>query len=186
MTIKKSAFLAVSILVFVAFASCKKLEQSIKRDVIISPAGTAFTIPVISNTNSGQVAGMFPATIDLDAEIRKLTNEFGKDNIRDIKISSLQITLTDPVVEENNLGNFEELSVEISSGVNKALLTSIQNNSSGKSGGINFPVISTASGFKEILGAGTYNYDVRVKARTATTAALNALVTATYTVSLSF
>ena len=188
MRINTNAFLAASILMFTVFSSCKKLEQSIKRDVIIVPAAVPFTIPEIENTNTGQVAGIFASTIDLEAEVRRLTEEeFGRNNIQHIKLSSITIDLVDsPAVAENNLGNFEYFTIKMISGQNQAVVADIQNHPSGASRSYIFANPETPANLKEILDAGTFNYDIRVKARTPTTKVLEAFITPTYIVSLSF
>lgn len=188
MRINTNALLAVSIGILTAFSSCKKLEQSIKRDVIITPAATAFTIPIIGNTNTGQVAGIFSSSIDMETQVRRLTDEeFGRSNIKNIRLSAIKISLVDsPAVEGNSLGNFEYFTIKIISGQNQSILTDIQNHPSGVIRSTVFADPETPAGLKEILDAGSFTYDIRVKARTPTTKAMNALVTPTYIVSLSF
>jgi hypothetical protein len=102
MTIKPGTLLKASIILLTVFASCKETE-TIKRDIIITPAPVEFTIPIIINTNSGQVAGDMLDTVNIEAEMRKATVEFGVDNIRDLRITAFKLELLDiPLANDNN------------------------------------------------------------------------------------
>lgn len=186
MTIKPGTLLKASIILLTVFASCKETE-SIKRDIIITPAGSEFTIPVISNTNNGQVAGAFEASVDIEQEMHKVTGEFGLDNINDLRITALKLELVDtPIMDDNNLGNFEGIQVEISSAGKKATLARVTDNSSAKSGSIMVPGGVSTADLKEILNAPSFKYDIRVKLRKPTTKELKAKVTASYTITVGF
>jgi hypothetical protein len=186
MNIKPGRLLKASIILLTAFASCKETE-TIKRDIIITPAGSEFTIPVISNTNSGQLAGSFEASVDIEKEMHKVTGEFGLQNITDLRITAFKLELVDtPIMEDNNLGNFEGIQVEISSAGKKATLARVTDNSSAKSGSILVPGSVSTADLKEILAASPFNYDIRVKLRKPTTKELKAKVTASYTITVGF
>jgi hypothetical protein len=194
MTIKPGRLLKASIILLTAFASCKETEK-IKRDIIITPAGSEFTIPVISNTNSGQLAGAFEASVNVEEEMHKVTGEFGINNITDLRITALKLELVDtPITEENNLGNLEGIQAEISGGGKKVTLTRVTDNPSSRTGSVMLPVSASGGVFdgipntdlKDILNASPFNYDIRVKLRKPTTKELKARVTASYTVTVGF
>jgi hypothetical protein len=186
MTIKPGTLLKASIILLTVFASCKETE-TIKRDIIITPAPVEFTIPIIINTNSGQVAGDMLDTVNIEAEMRKATVEFGVDNIRDLRITAFKLELLDiPLANENNLGNFEAIQVEINNDGSKAKLAGVTDNSSAKSGSIMIPGGVSTPELKEILNASSFKYDIRVKLRKPTTVALKARVTPSYTITVGF
>lgn len=181
----KTTFLIAALLLVTTFFSCNKVEESIKRDVIITPDSTAFEIPAISNTNTGQVAGLFSVSLDLNAEIKKIADEFGESNVRDIRLTALRLNVKDTVAD-NNLGNIEYIKVKMISGAQEITVADYQSNPATKSIGINIPVLSPITGLREILNAESFKYDIRVKLRKPTTAILKANIRATYTVSLGF
>lgn len=186
MTIKPGRLLKASIILLTAFASCKETE-TIKRDIIITPAGSEFTIPVISNTNSGQVAGAFETSVNIEEEMHKVTGEFGLENIDDLRITAFKLELVDtPILDDNNLGNLEGIQVEINGGGKKATLARVNDNPSTKSGSIMIPGGVSTEDLKDILIAPSFKYDIRVKLRKPTTRPLKAKVTASYTITVGF
>lgn len=186
MTIKPGTLLKASIILLTVFASCKETE-TIKRDIIITPDSSDFTIPIIDNINSNQLAGSFDASVNIEQEMRAITGEFGVDNIRDFKITSLRLDhLDSPVVKDNDLGNFESIRVEISKDGKKATLANATNISSGSSKSIMVPGGVSTPELKDILNSSPFKYEIRVKLRRPTSVALKARVTASYTVTVGF
>lgn len=186
MTIKPGTLLKASIILLIVFASCKETE-TIKRDIIVTPDSSDFIIPIIDNTNSDQIAGYFDASVDIEKEMREITGEFGTNNIRDLRISALKLELPgDTIYEDSNLGNFENIQVEISSGGKSATLAKVNNNPSTKSASLMLGGGVYTSDLSSILTNSSFKYKILVKMRKATKKALSARVTASYTISVGF
>ncbi|WP_276088377.1 hypothetical protein [Pedobacter sp. JY14-1] len=170
----------------IAVASCNKVDESIQRDVTIRPDTVVFTIPVISTLNSGSIAGDFPVTINVEQKIKDATKgEFGAGNLTDLRIASFKMELTigaaDTPDVNNNLGNFEAISVEIKADPYKATIAKTDANSASNirtvtiGGGVNSPDLNT------LLQKGSFRYDIRVKARKETTKTIEARVLPVFT-----
>jgi hypothetical protein len=186
MTKKPGRLLKASIILLTVFASCKETE-TITRDIIITPAGSEFTIPVISNTNSGQVAGNFDASVNIDEEIRKVAGNSDLATITNLKITAFKLELVDtPILEDNNLGNLEAVQVEIDGGGKKATLAKVTNNPAAESGSVMLPGSVYTGDLEDILRASSFKYDIRVKLRKVTTMPLRAKVTPSYTITVVF
>jgi len=183
MILKKNVFLVSSIVLFSTIFSCKKIEESIKRDVILTPTGTEFTIPITSSINNGAVFGEFSSSLNLDKAIKDATSDFGISNIQNLRITSLKLDID--TVKDNYTGNFENINIQITGGDKKTTLANVEGNSSAKNKTISIPVSTSATDLKDIISAASFSYKITGKLRTATTAALNARITPTYTITLS-
>ncbi|HKG07103.1 MAG TPA: hypothetical protein VKB19_11625 [Pedobacter sp.] len=177
----KMIFVAALVLLSV-FCSCKE-SVSISRDVILTPPGAKFIIPVISSTNAGTLIGNFQDTISLDQEVRNATGDFGIANLRDLKVTAMRLDLD--TLKDHYSGNLENFTIEITSGNLKDTLAILENNSNSKNNTISIPVRSSTPRLREIMSSASFTYKITGKLRTATTVPLSATLTPTFTIKLS-
>lgn len=183
MTLKPIPLFVLSIVFLSTFFSCKKIEESIKRDIILTPIGTEFTIPVISSVNNGTIFGEFSSSLNLDKAIKDATSEFGVSDIQNLKISALRLDID--TVKDNYTGNFENINIQISGDNKKTTLANVEGSSSAKNKTISIPVSSSATDLKDIFSAASFSYKITGKLRTPITTELRARITPTYTITLN-
>jgi hypothetical protein len=177
---KNSTILLSAMALLITFSSCKKIKEATQRDIQITPTAITFTIPIITSTAAGTSFGTYNESLDLDALIKTYASEFGEDNVKNIKISSVTLELLNQDAD-NNVQNFESINVALQTGsgapVTIAAAASIPNTSAPS---ITVPVSGTTD-LKSYLGATSFSYAVTGKLRKATTKVLNAKLTAQYT-----
>lgn len=164
--------------------SCKKINESIQREIVVSPEPALFTIPVIPNTNAGFIAGEFLDTINLEHELHLVSKEFGPGNVSDVKVLSVKLDLlADTIDEEHNLALFDDISITVSSGEKKAILAKVENSSASEGSMLVQGAVPTTD-LKDILTGSTFLYDIRVRAARATSSTLRARLSPVFSVTV--
>jgi hypothetical protein len=177
---KKSSILFPALALLIVFSSCKKIKEATQRDVIITPDAIEFTIPVITTTTEGTLTSVTESDFDLDELIKSAASEFGEDNIKKITIQSVKIELLNSNTT-NKIGNFESLSLSINApGATEATVAAVTAIPAEATTSLEIPITGNNE-LKTYLGASSFTYTVKGRARTVTTIPLQAKLTAKYT-----
>lgn len=168
------------LLIVVLYSSCKKINESIDRDIKITPVGQKVSFPIIDNTRTVYLLSDMSVTIDVNDLLQKATgDEFNSDNIRSITLSALKIVLENPD-SLNNFRNLESLNFQIDT----LTLAGLTNNPDSPADSISIPIQASTIELKELVKS-TIKYRVNGIARKPTTRVISATIIPTYKVSLS-
>lgn len=184
MNIKHTLFTAVFIALSATIFSCGKIKESLQRDIIISPDEVDFNIPEVTTTASRTSLGEIPVTMDFDSLIRSQTKDLGVESARNFKLTSVKIAL-DSLRDNNNFGNFENISVRIvSNSQPDTLVAKLEANPNTKLISISIPIVPANPELKGFLSSSSFKFVLSGKARTPTTMILKAKATLTYSLTI--
>ncbi|WP_353140541.1 hypothetical protein [Pseudopedobacter sp.] len=168
----KTSFIGAILLAFVSLSSCDKVKDAIQADVKVTPNAIEFTIPQVTNLERGRITGVENISkIDL--------NQY--KGLKSINLTSLKVELLDKV-SGANFKALEEISIEIKSGTNTAVLAKKLNTDfTNDQYTIEIPVTGGDIDIQNFV-KNTFSYDIVGKAHMETSQAVRAKLTAVYTV----
>jgi hypothetical protein len=172
-------------LLLMVLLSCKKNNESIKRDIIISQTSEPFVIPISTDTLNNITYGKISmSTTGLEALIKAQDAQFGLEDITSIKISGFKFALVDTNAK-NNLANFSSFLGKVNTNSRDSILIAsalsiaeVANDSL---------IVATANQTTEMkpyFNGTALNYTLSGILRHATTKTLNSRITPQYTIKL--
>ncbi len=174
---RKLSLFSVFAMTLLAFSSCDKVEKLLFQP-FESPLSFDVTIDAVSNTNSQVVLGSQNVAYNLNQEIKDATDDkFDASIVGAMYINEVAITLLN-ADGQNNLSNFESVSLAVSSGNATPVVFGPFNVPAGATNTANFTVANSPN-IKQFFSGSQVRFELRGKAKTATTKALNAEVGAT-------
>lgn len=176
-TMKKLALLTFVAFAAVTFVSCDKAAKLLFKP-FESPLNFDVAIAPVSNTTQQQTLGSTSVSYNLDAEVKKNTdNNFGADIIGSMYLNQVAITLNN-ANSSNNLSNFESISLQVSTGSSTPVVLGPFAVPAGATNMATFTVANSPN-IKPFFSGSNVNFSLLGKARTATTITLQSRVSAT-------
>lgn len=174
---RKFTLMSVVALSVLALTSCEKAAQLLFKP-FESPLNFNVTIPVISSTANETSMGSSNVAFNLDEEVKEHTDgKLDGDVVGAMYINQVAITLTDSD-GNNNLSNFEYVTVSVSSGSSTPVVYGPFTVPNGATTTASFTVANSAN-IKPFFSGSTVKFELRGKAKKATTKTLQANVGAT-------
>lgn len=184
MRTKINILLASALIITAVLFSCNNINESIQRDVFISPKPVAFTIPKITETDSIMLIGdLNIKSLNLDSMINGQSDKFGAENIKSIKIKDFKLELLD-TNSLNNIQNIQTIIVNLKASEQKDLTIAGANPSNSKTDKLTLQIVSGSPDLRAFLTSPSFTYNLTGVFREATTKELKAQVSATYTVTV--
>lgn len=161
--------------------SCNKLKELAKVTLNLDNADGEFTIPIIVAVGDATL-GTDNVYLNLDSMIKAQDNAVGAGNIKEVKIKSCVLTLTNGDAK-NNFSALETCKMEISSNQKPDYITiaSVTNNPDVAAQTLNLSVNNTLELKDYFLSANQFTYRLSGKTRKTTDKELNCKVTVQYT-----
>lgn len=184
MRTKINILLASALIITAVLFSCNNINESIQRDVFVSPKPVSFTIPKITEINSIMLIGdLNIKSLNLDSLISNQSDKFGAENIKSIKIKDFKLELLD-TNSVNNIQNIQTIIVKLKAADQEDLTIAGANPSNSKADKLTIPIVSGSNNLKTFITSPSFIYNLTGIFRTVTTKELKAQVTATYTVTV--
>jgi hypothetical protein len=166
----------------IGISSCNKIKELAKVNFNLDNADGEFTIPVIIAAGEATL-GTDDIYMNLDSIIKAQNSKVGAGNIKEVKIKSCELTLTNGD-SKNNFSALESCKLEIKSNVKADYIkmASVENNPDVASQSLNLPVESSLDLKDYFLSANQFTYRVSGKTRKTTDKELNCKVLVKYTI----
>jgi hypothetical protein len=117
----KKVFITIlaSLILVIAFSSCKKIIAKVYGGTDISVPQVQLTIPTVFAVTANEISlGTYSYSFNLDSAVRANTSGvFGANAVNSIKIKQVIINITNPD-QLNNLSNFQTARVTLQSNTN--------------------------------------------------------------------
>lgn len=181
-------YLVAATLLFIC-TSCKKISESLQRDVILTE-DVIFEIPIMTNITDQFSKIGIPTTLNLNDQLN--ANGFEIKNITATKIKSLDMAISlisttpkDSIDAANNFANLATAKVEIASGDGSTSIAGTTITSTTTSGFLSFTTGIPPETLQPYLTKSTWTYNVIVKAKKITTTPLKVKATFVYTITVA-
>ncbi|MBC7566133.1 MAG: hypothetical protein H7223_04135 [Pedobacter sp.] len=177
---------AFVLLIFIGslfISACSKIDDQTEMNITIGPSATAYNIPIITSLDTSQIIAIIPVNLNLDSMIRIQNKRFASTNIKNIRLNSLELNITDTAANVT-FDNFENIRMTIQGNGESSNLLASSNPSDSKVKTLNIPVTATVNDLKTLVKGGTINYVLRGKLRRATTKIYAITATTTFRVAL--
>ena len=169
---KRYLLFSISALILIgsifSISSCSKVEDLAKISFNLSNNDAQFTIPVISATGTVDL-GTASIYINLDSMIKAQNSSLSVSNIKEVRITSCQLTLLDGDAN-NNFSALESCSLQMASNTQPAFVTvgSVSGNPDIAADTLTLPLNSTIELKDYFLNANTFSYKLSGTARKTT------------------
>lgn len=166
----------------ISFSSCDKIKDLAKVNFNLENADGEFTIPVIVAAGNAQLSTS-DIYMNLDSIIKAQNSKLGADNIKEVKISSCDLSLTNGDVD-NNFSVLESCMLEIKSNTKTEFvkMANLSNNPDVEAQNLSLPVESSLDLKDYFLSATQFSYRITGKARKTTNKELKGKVLVKYTI----
>lgn len=161
-------------------SSCNKIKEATNQDVNITPNSIEFNVAAITNTSAVTEIGTADVNFDLNALIKAKASAFGVNNVKSVKLKSLTAEFVNNTADaDNNFGNLESISAEISAtGKASQVMASFTNSSAARVDAITMPANGNVE-LKDLVTGTGIKYTLKGKLRKAIKAS-RIKVTASY------
>lgn len=162
--------------------SCNKLKELAKVNFNLDNADGEFTIPVLTAAANVSISSK-DVYLNLDSIIKKQNSEISAANIKEVRLQSCELTLTNGD-DVNNFGALESCNLEIASNVKTQYvkMAGVSNNPDKIAQTLSLPVETSLDLKEYFLSANKFSYRISGKSRRATTKELNCKVLVKYTI----
>lgn len=166
----------------IGFSSCDKIKDLAKVNFNLSNAEGQITIPAILVVGE-QSFGTDDIYLNLDSMIKAQNSKVGAANIKEVKIKSCELTLTNGD-SKNNFSALEACSLDIKSNVKTDFIkmAGVSNNPDVEAQSLNLPVESSLDLKDYFLSASQFTYRISGKSRKTTDKELKCNVLVNYTI----
>lgn len=166
----------------IGFSSCDKIKDLAKVNFNLDNADGEFTIPVIIAVGE-QSLGTDDIYMNLDSIIKEQNSKVGAGNIKEVKIKSCELSLTNGD-SKNNFSALESCTLDIKSNVktNFVRMAGTTSNPDVESQTLNLPVESSLDLKDYFLSANQFTYRITGKSRKTTDKELKCKVLVKYTI----
>lgn len=156
-----------------SISSCSKVEDLAKINFNLSNGDAQFTIPVIPTAGTADL-GTATIYINLDSIIKAQNSSLSVSNIKEVHITSCQLTLLNSDAG-NNFSALESCSLQMASNTQPSFVTvgSVSGNPDVATDTLTLPLNSTLELKDYFLNANTFSYKLSGTARKATNKELN-------------
>lgn len=179
---RKYLFTSVLLLavVGVGLTSCNKLKDALKITLNLSNEDAVLTVPALPDT--GSITFTPPAVyLNLDSIIKSENSSLGAGNIKEVKITSCTLSLTNGD-ENNNFSAIESCKIELASNVKSEFVTigSVSNNPDVTAYTLELASDNNADLKDYFLNANQLTYRFSIKSRKPTTKELTCKIKVNY------
>lgn len=173
---------AVLMIGLIGFSSCDKIKDLAKVNFNLDNADGEFTIPAIIAVGE-QSLGTDDIYMNLDSIIKAQNSKVGSSNIKEVKITSCELTLTNGD-SKNNFSALESCTLDIKSNVKTDFIrmAGVSNNPDVEAQTLNLPVESSLDLKNYFLSANQFTYRITGKSRKTTDKELKCKVLVKYTI----
>lgn len=173
---------ALMMIGLIGSTSCNKIKDLAKVNFNLDNADGEFTIPAIVAVGE-QSLGTDDIYMNLDSIIKAQNSKVGSSNIKEVKITSCQLSLTNGD-SKNNFSALESCTLEIKSNVKTDFIkmAGVSNNPDVEAQTLNLPVESSLDLKNYFLSANQFTYRISGKSRKKTDKELKCKVLVKYTI----
>ena len=166
----------------VSFSSCDKIKDLAKANFNLENADGEFTIPVILVAGDAQL-NTTDIYMNLDSIIKAQNSKLGAGNIKEVKITSCDLNLTNGDAA-NNFSVLESCMLEIKSNTKTDFvkMANLSNNPDVEAQTLSLPVESSLDLKDYFLSATQFSYRISGKARKTTDKELKGTVLVKYSI----
>jgi hypothetical protein len=166
----------------VGFSSCDKLKDLAKVNFDMDNADGEFSIPIITSIGE-QNLGTDDFYMNIDSTIKAQNSEVGSANIKEVKIKSCELSLTNGD-SKNNFSAFESCTLEIKSNAKSTFvkMAGTSSNPDVEAQTINLPVESTLDLKDYFVNGSQFTYRITAKTRKKTDKELKCKVMVKYNI----
>lgn len=175
-----SVFLVAALLLNIY--SCDKIKDLAKVNFNMDNSDGEFTIPAIVTVGEASF-GTDDIYMNLDSIIKAQNSKVGSNNIKEVKIKSCELTLSNGD-SKNNFSALESCMLEMKSNVKPDFIkmAAVSNNPDVEAQTLNLPVESSLDLKDYFLSANQFTYRVSGKSRKTTDKDLNCKILVKYTI----
>jgi hypothetical protein len=171
------------------FNSCNKQNDETRMNMNLSPTPVDFIIPANDNITGSISLGEVPLTVELDNLIKAQNSRFSINNIEQIRLTSVTLTLSDDIIDGNSFSNVENMTVVMeANGLPRtptlASVSTPDAPATSRIGTLNIPVTATDNNLQNYVVAGQTKLFFSGRIRRPITPALNAKLSVTFRASL--
>lgn len=181
---KKLHILSIALLSLVLLSglnSCNKLKDLAKVNINLDNSDGQFTIPIVTTPGTENVM-VSDVYINLDSIIKAENEKVGVGNIKEVKLTSCKLNLTNSDAS-NNFSALQSCYIQVKSNSKSEFtkMASVDNNPDVEASTLDLPVNAGLDLKDYFLNANTFTFSLGITSRKATTKELKGNVVVKYT-----